>query len=205
MKTRKLMAVALCATACVTTTAFAEDDFGIESASPVTIADPVNPQPGMIFNAYNPKESMNRESLKESVVKLPSQAAIKTNVDKGENFSLDQVGKMDARVGRWEGFLKCKRATKYTFVLNKGECEGPECGFCFAVNGRVVIPAGGKQASCDVDLKIGWNKIDLVGQYYSYHNLKPLVMAFKPKGSLAEPRLLGPKDFFHDQKPEEDW
>ena len=91
MNPRKLMAVALCAAACVTTTAFAEDDFGIESASPVKIADPVNPQPGMIFNAYDYPDWMESSQLKESNSTLPKTAALKTGVDKSEKFGLFPV------------------------------------------------------------------------------------------------------------------
>jgi len=202
MNPTKLAAAALCAAACVTTTAFAEDDFGIESASPVKIADPVNPQPGMVLNAYRLERWMNWDALAESISKLPSQAAAKTMVDKSEHFSLEPIGKIQAGVGRWEGFLKCKRATTYTFVLSKEGYDGSACGFVFAVNGKVYIKKGIRQASCDVDLKVGWNKIDIVCQY---DNPKPLTMTFKPKTSTAEPRPIAPKDLFHDQKPEEDW
>lgn len=197
------MAVALCAAACVTTTAFAEEDFGIESASPVKIADPVNPQPGMVFNAYRPDRYMNWDSLKESITKLPSQPAVKTHVDKSENFSLDQLGDIKARVGKWEGFLKCKRAGTYTFVLTcQNGSSDSEDGFSFRVNGNPAISAACRQESCDVDLKVGWNKIDIVCQFYYG---KKLTLTFKPKTSLADPRPIAPKDLFHDQKPEEDW
>lgn len=209
MKRIKQIAVALCATACAFTTAFADDDFGIESATPtVKISDPINPQPGMIFNAYNPDTYMRWPQLQESIFKLPKQAAVKTQVDKMENFSLEQIGNIHARVGRWEGFLKCKRATTYTFVLSKlgpGGNDWPEVGFSLSINGKLVIPAANKQESCDVNLKVGWNKVDLVCQFFSDQGTKPLTMTFKPKESLSEPRPIGPKDFFHDQKPEEDW
>ena len=201
MNPRKLMSVALCAAACVSTTAFAADDFGIESASPVKIADPVNPQPGMILNAYFIRW-MTWDALAESISKLPSQPAAKTMVDKAEHFSLEPLGNIKAGVGRWEGFLKCKRATTYTFVLSKEGCGYADCGFVFAVNGKVYVKKGERQVSCDVDLKVGWNKIDLVCQFDS---TKPLTLTFKPKTSIAEPRSIGPRDLFHDQKPEEDW
>lgn len=205
MKTTKLMAAALCAAACVTTTAYAEDDFGIESASPVKIADPVNPQPGMVFNAYGRYSArmyyMGENELKESTSKLITRAAIKTQVDKGENFSIKQVGQMEAYMGRWEGFLKCKRSDTYTFVVSKGG-GGWDDGFSLRINGVTVIPAATTQASCDVNLNVGWNKVEIVCQYY---RADPLIMSFKPKNSLAEPRQIGPKDLFHDQKPEEDW
>ena len=53
MKTMQLMAAALCAVAFVNTASFADDN-GLEPATPppAPIADPVNPQPGMIFSAY---------------------------------------------------------------------------------------------------------------------------------------------------------
>lgn len=202
MNPRKLMAVALCAAACITTTVFAADDFGIESASPVVIVDPVNPQPGMVFNAYSPDRYMNWDAIKESISKLPSQPAVKTHVDKNEVFALNQLGGLRARVGRWEGFLKCKMAATYTFVLSLQNGIGEWDSFSFRVNGKPAIPAGSRQATCDVDLKIGWNKVELVGQFEFG---KQLNLTFKPKSSLADPRPIGPKDLFHDQKPEVDW
>ena len=110
MNPTKLMAAALCAAACVTTPAFAEDDFGIESASPIVIADPVNPQPGMLFNAYLFDRLIKDEDMKDSPVKLVSAPSVKTCVDKDEKFSLDQLKGLKANVGKWEGFLKCKSA-----------------------------------------------------------------------------------------------
>lgn len=52
MNQTKLMVLSFCTVAFVATTVFAEEDFGIESASPVTIANPVNPQPGMVLSGY---------------------------------------------------------------------------------------------------------------------------------------------------------
>ena len=201
MKIRKLMAVALCTAACVTTTAFAEDDFGIESASPVTIADPVNPQPGMVFNAYNYPNWMGQDQLKESNSKLPTTAALKTGVDKGEKFGIEISQGVNAAAIRWDGFLKCKRATTYTFLFQKKE-DYWSTGYSVRINGQSVIPAATGEKSCDVNLKVGWNKIEIVCQF-DYKT--PLAVSFKPKGSLADPRPLAPKDLFHDQKPEEDW
>ena len=201
MKTRKLMAIALCAAACVTTTAFAEDDFGIESASPVKIADPVNPQPGMVFNAYNYPNWMRDVELKDSNSKLPKTAALKTGIDAGEKFSLEISKGVNAAAIRWEGFLKCKRATTYTFLFQK-KYEYWSCGYSVRINGQLVIPAAMGEVSCDVDLKVGWNKVEIVSQF-KYHS--PLVVSFKPKGSLSDPRPIAPKDLFYDKKPEEDW
>ena len=204
MNSRKLMAVALCAAACVTTTAFAEDDFGIESASPVKIADPVNPQPGMVFNAYGPDNSPGTVEnwLKESNTKLPSAAAMKTGVDKSEKFSLDIANGVKALTVRWDGYLKCKRAATYTFLFQKRQCDGHYNGYSVRVNGHPVIPAAYGEVSCDANLKVGWNKIEIV---CIFNRTDPLELSFKPKGSLSDPRPIAPKDLFHDQKPEEDW
>ena len=208
MNPTKLMAVALCAAACVTTTAFAEDDFGIESAAPVAIADPVNPQPGMLFRAYHLDKFMNAEGMKGSISKLPSLPAVKTLVDKGEEFSLKQIGKVDAGVGMWTGFMKCKRAGAYTLTLtqptrwsgrNFGASSG---GYSLKINGRLVVPSSLKQTSVDVDLKVGWNKVDLVCQFF---RAPALTISYKPTDSLSDPRPLTPGMMFFDKKPEEDW
>ena len=194
------MAVALCATACITTTAFAEDDFGIESASPVNVADPVNPQPGMSFSAYNYPNNMNLDEMQDCHMKILRIAAAKTGVDKGEKFGIEISQDVKATVVRWEGFLKCKRAATYTFLFQRTYCGYN--GFSVRINGKPVIPSAEIQASCDVDLKVGWNKIEIIIQFGSDD---PLRMSFKPKGSLSDPRPVAPKDLFYDQKPEEDW
>ena len=211
MNPRKLMAVALCAAACVTTTAFAEDDFGIESASPVAIADPVNPQPGMLFRAYQiDNKFLNADGLKGSIAKLPSQPAVKTLVDKGEEFSLKQIGKSDAKVGMWSGFMKCKRAGAYTLTLTQptrwsGKSFGASSGgYSLRINGKPVIPASMKQTSADVNLKVGWNKVELVCQF-GVGRVPALTITYKPKDSLSEARPLTPGMMFFDKKPEEDW
>lgn len=202
MKTPKLMAVAACAAACIATTALAEDDFGIESASPVTNADPVNPQPGMVFNAYNYPNWMNEAQLKESNSKLPTMAALKTSVDKGEKFGIEVSKGVKAAAIKWDGFLKCKRATTYTFLFQKEEFSNYSNGYSVRINGQLVLPATYGESSCDVNLKVGWNKVEIVCQFYSN---APLNVSYKPKGSLSEPRVIAPKDLFHDQKPEGDW
>ena len=201
MTPRKLMAVALCAAAFVTTTMFAEDDFGIESASPVKIADPVNPQPGMVFNAYSYPNWMRRDELKESNSKLPTTASMKSGVDKSEKFGIEIAQGVKADAVRWEGFLKCKRATTDTFVFQRKD-ENWDDGYSVRINGKAMIPAAAGEASCDVNLKIGWNKIEIVSQFY---NKDPLIVSFKPKESLFDPRPIAPKDLFHDQKPEPEW
>ena len=201
MKMTRLMAVALCAAACVTTTAFAEDDFGIESASPVVIADPVNPQPGMVLSGY--KISFRKASrsawLKDSIPTLPKTPAIKTVVDKSEDFSLKPLGAAEANVGMWSGFLKCKRAGVYTLTLSGGKTINE--GYSLRVNGKTAIASGKAQSSADMALKVGWNKIELVGAF----GKKPINLSFKPKDSLSEARSLTPAMMFYDKKPEEDW
>lgn len=198
MNPTKLMSAALFVAACVTTTAIAQDDFGIESASPVVISDLVDPQPGMVFNAYNQEKWLKWNELPGSISKLLSQAAARTMVDKSEHFSLEPVGKLKCGVGRWEGYIKCKYATTYTFTLTKDGGGNYGDAFVFAVNGVVLIDKGVRQASCDANLKVGWNKIELVSQFYRSN---PLFISFKPKGYLGDPRQIGPKDLFHDQQP----
>jgi len=201
MNPRKLMAVALYAAACVTTTAFADDDFGIESASPVRIADPVNPQPGMVMNIYPCDTwSMGWENLQKIFSGLATAPAEKTGVSKSENFSIPN--QTQTKLGRWEGYLKCKRATTYTFVVNgQGKNESWD-GFSLMVNGKTMIKLAYAKEPVDVDLKLGWNKIEFVAIFGSK---KPVEIEYKPKGSLSEPRSLGPKDFFYDQKPDDVW
>jgi len=204
MNPRKLMAVVLCVTACATTV-FAEDDFGIESASPTKISDPVNPQPGMMFRAYNVGKFMNADGLKGSVARLPTIAAVKTMADKGEEFSLKQIGKSDANAGMWTGFLKCKRAGIYTLTLTQSTrvTRGTAGGYSLRVNGNQTIAAGWRETSVDVKLNVGWNRVDLVCQFSRMASA--LTISYKPKDSMSDPRPLTPGMMFYDKKPEEDW
>lgn len=207
MNTTKLISLAFCAIVSIASTVFAEDDFGIESASPAVIADPVNPQPGMIFNAYGPVKigngRSNEEWLKECHSKLPSAAAMKTGVDKNDKFSMDVAAGLSALSVRWEGFIKCKRATTYTFLFQKKVNWTFDNGYSIRINGRAVKPAAFGETTCDAALKVGWNKIEIVCIFNDKSS--PLNISFKPKGSLSDPRPIAPKDLFHDQKPEEDW
>ena len=203
MNPTKIMAVALCAAACVTTTAFAEDDFGIESASPVVIADPVNPQPGMVLSGYK-VVTANDNWYKDCVASLPKTPAIKTIVDKSEDFSLKPLGKTESNVGMWSGFLKCKRAGVYTLTLTGGNNFSE--GYSLRVNGRQAIVVGRGQNSADVTMKVGWNKVELVCKFGAGRSSNSrLNVAYKPKESLSDARPLTPAMLFHDQKPEEDW
>lgn len=207
MNPRKLMAVALCAAACVTTAMYAEDDFGIESATSSAIDGPVNPQPGMMLRAYQLGKFMKTDELKGSISKLPSLPAAKTLVDKGEEFSLKQIGKTGASVGMWSGFMKCKLAGEYTLTLTQPARHGFRVnalsgGYSLRINGKPVVPASMKQTSVDVNLKVGWNKVELVCQF---GKAPALTISYKPKDSLSDPRPLTPGMMFYDKKPEEEW
>lgn len=205
MKHRKpnpLLCGALCAVIALCASfvhAAEEEDFGIESASPVMIADPVNPQPGMVFNAYKLDKWMDAKALPASNDKLPSLPAAKTGLDKGERFV--RAEGTEAGVMRWEGFLKCKRAAVYTFTFSKPPHYFRN-GYSVRINGKPALGAAEAETSCDAALQVGWNKVEIVCQF---EGAEPLTVSYKPKGSLSDPRPLAPKDLFHDQKPEEDW
>lgn len=205
MNPTKLLTIVLCLVACLaTTTVFAaDDDFGIVSATPTVIADPVNPQPGMLFNAYSYSDWMNDSKMKECHTTLPKMAARKTGVDKSDKFGIEVADGVDAMAIKWEGFLKCKRAATYTFLFQKPSdyCRASN-GYSVKINGQLVIPVDWDESSCDVNLKVGWNKVEIVGQFCRKF---PLKITFRPKGSLSEPRPIAPKDLFYDKKPEEDW
>ena len=129
------------------------------------------------------------------------QVFLKTGVDKNEKFSIDIATGVSALTIRWEGFLKCKRAATYTFLFQKRE-RNIWNGYSVRINGKTAIPAACGEATCDSTLKVGWNKIEIL---CIFDEKTPLNVSFRPKGSLAEPRPIAPKDLFHDQKPEEDW
>lgn len=201
MKTIKLMVTALCVTACIATTAFAEDDFGIEAASPEMASDPVNPQPGMKADAYNFKYISPKQyrQMTSSLDALRKMSAVRTYVDKSENFSRAGVqGNIGLHTIKWEGFIKCKRSATYTFSF------GNRDSYSFYVNGRKHIDSCFRQTSRDIDLKAGWNHVVIIA-HMGLHGRNNLVVTYRPKGSLSDPRPIAPKDLFHDQKPEEDW
>ncbi len=105
----------------------------------------------------------------------------------------------------WSGFMKCKRAGAYTLTLTqptKVHVLSGLGGYSLRVNGKAVIAAAWRQTSVDVDLKVGWNKIDLVCQF---GRAPALSITYKPKDSLSEARPLTPGMMFFDKKPEEDW
>ena len=196
MKT--LMVAALAVAAVGANIAFAEEDDGIVSAAPV-IADPVNPQPGMLANAYNIGCYRNSEwranAALDALAKSPS---VKTYVDTTTSFTRAGVPKeIRTNVIKWEGFIKCKRATSYTFSFDNSGW------YSFYVNGRQCIEIGDGQQSLDADLKLGWNKVVFVAKLEGVN--RKFTVGYRPKGSMSDPRSLSPGMMYYDKPVEEDW
>lgn len=198
MNPTKLMAVALCAAACVTTTAFAEDDDLVAPANVKAIADPVNPKLGMVFKGYN-EESQYGDKLKELGSFLEKASPVKSTIVDTEQFSFEHFLK-DVKIyqGVWEGFLKCKRSAKCTILLQQGGSGYSDPAFILFVNGTLAVSGRG-QASIDVNLKAGFNHIKVVAQ-----TKFPVTVSLTPVGSTKEPKPLSPAMMWHDEKPEDD-
>ena len=198
MNPRKLMAVALCAAACVTTTAFAEDDL-VSSANTTVIAEPVNPKPGMVFKGYNLdcyySYSKEFQSLKAT---LASAAPVKSTVVTSEQFTY-KAFQDGARIqqGVWEGFLKCKRKAQCTFLM-KMRGGTTSSGFLLYVNGKKVI-GGAEQQSANVDLNVGFNHIVIISQA----EYNPVEVFLSPVGSTKDPNPLSPAMMFYEDKEPE--
>ena len=88
-----------------------------------------------------------------------------------------------------------------TFLLNKGDADDWGNGYSMRINNDLTGTGCGQNAM-DADLKVGWNTVEIVCQF---KDKAPLIISFRPKGSLSDPRTIAPKDLFHDEKPEEDW
>ena len=214
MRTTRLMAVAACAVACTTVMAFADndDDIGIVPATPLSSSTGfkqalINPKTGMIFSAYGGYNWMDftdgqkmRAALKDSFSFLPKEPAVKTGVDKSGKFTIACANGVSTQAIRWEGFLEMKKAGKYTFLVQKN-VDGYEwlCGYAIAVNGKVCTASFG-QDSFDVDLMIGFNKVEIVTLLPRYDSVKnaPLLISMKRKGSLIEPVQLSPGLFCYE-------
>ena len=185
MKTRKLMAVALCAAAFVTTTAFAEEDSLVASAATMSIADPVNPKPGMLFKGYN----FDVDSDKLQSTLTDKIAARTTTVVKSDQFSIASPNQS----GVWEGYLKCNRSAKCTILVERdnGNCV-------LFVNGKCVarLRSGGNCVDY-VDMKAGFNHVKLFASH-----LGSISVSLKPAESTKDPKPFSPKDLFYDEKPE---
>ena len=176
-------------------------EYGIEVASVTYVPDPVNPQSGMIANAYVVEECMDKDMLQKSNLELPEMSSVKTLVDKGDTFSLNLATDTDATVMRWDGFIRCKRTVTCTFLLSKGNSDDWDNGYSIRINNH-LIGTGYGQNAVDVALKVGWNRVEIVCQF---KDKTPLNISLKPKESLKEPRSLTPAMMFHDQKPEYVW
>lgn len=196
MKT--LMAAALAVAAIGANVAFAEEDDGIVSAAPA-IADPVNPQPGMLFNGYalKPFGGRNFDSMYDSIKSAPS---VKTAVTTADKLSFDMYKDVQIVQGKWEGFLKCKLPKEYTFVVQQKNVCGPAMGYQMYVNGTLLVSGEG-QHSANVKLKVGFNKIVVVAQGLNY----PVSISYRPSGSLDNPRSLTPAMMFYDKPVTEEW
>ena len=196
MNPTKLMAVALCAAACVTTTAFAEDDLLVDSAAPKVIAEPVNPKPGLIFKGYN-KNEIYGEKFKDVDSILASATPLNTVVVTSDKFSFEQfLNDLKLKQGVWEGFLKCKRSAKCTILVKQKNLYGS--GFQVYVNGKWVT-GGYEQRSGEVNMKPGFNHIKVISQ-----TIAPVEIFLSPSGSTNPPKPLSPAMMYHDEKPEDD-
>ena len=192
------MVAALAVAAVGANVAFAEEDDGIVSAAPA-IADPINPQPGMLANAYQINWRMlpqyREKTTLSALAKAPS---VKSYADKGDAFARSAVLQgADVNVIKWEGFIKCKRAASYTFSF------GSKGLYSFYVNGRQYADACKQQVSRDLDLKLGWNKIVIVANITGGGS--KLAVEYRPKGSMSDPRPLSPGMLFYDKPVEEEW
>lgn len=196
---KKLMVAALAVAAIGANIAFAEEDDGIVSAAPA-IADPVNPQQGMLANAYQISyhRRIDQYKAKTTLSALSKTPSVKSFADKDTSFARGCVPeKSDINVIKWEGFLKCKRAATYTFSFESRD------SYSFYVNGQQCIDNCYRQESRDVNLKIGWNKIVIVA--YMDSSKSKLSVQYRPKGSMSDPRPLSPAMMFYDKPVEEEW
>lgn len=193
----KTLMVAVLAVATVgANVAFAEEDDGIISAAPA-IADPINPQPGMLFNGYALRNvgGRNFSSLPESLKTAPS---VKTAVTTADKLSFNIYKDVEIRQGKWEGFLKCKLPKEYTFVVQ--QARSSSTGYYLYLNGVKVLSGEG-QTSANVKLKVGFNKIVVIAQGQRW----PVSISYRPAGSLDDPRPLTPAMMFYDKPIKEDW
>ena len=199
---KKLICGALC-TAIVFggASAFAEDDDIVADASSSEIANPVNPKPGMVFRGYNLDTQYNDkfQTLKST---LATAAPVKSTVVSSEQFSFETfLEEVRINQGVWEGFLNCKRTAQCTF-LAKQEGDYSGGGFLLYVNGKKVIGNSGTgQQSANVNLKAGFNHIEIISQAQN-----PVEVFLSPVGSTKPPKQLSPaiSNMFYDDKEPDD-
>ena len=203
MKTFLMAALAVAAVGA--NVVFAEEDDGIVSAAPV-IADPVNPQPGMLCTAYCHGDVSGSDRWSRMLPTLEKAPSVRTYVDKGAAFTRTGVEKsLQTNVLKWEGFIKCKRSATYAFTLTSIYDEDRIGGeqYYFAVNGKEIAKCGDHQNTYSADLKIGWNKVVVIFECDDAG--KRVDIKYRPNGSTSDPRPLTPGVLYHDEKPEEEW
>ncbi len=193
MNSVKAMTLALCAAACSVMTAFGDGAAPVATASSTTIADPVNPKPGLVFKGYDVRAG-HFEDLPSILEKT---AAVKMTVVTDDKFAYGNFQNVHIGQGVWEGFVQCKRSANCTILVQQASYNG--CGYILFVNGKRIC-CGHGQMSRLVDLKVGFNHIKLVAQNAG-HN--PVLIRIKATGSVKEPKQLTPKVMFHDEKPDD--
>ena len=213
MNTHKLLAAGLCVMACTVVTisvdagnhpravrtrgnsAVSSSTASDALASPsVTISDPVNPKPGMVFNGYN----MRYANVADMPSVFEKVAAVKTTIVADGKFSYEYFKDVEISQGVWEGFLKCKRSANCTVLVRQARYNG--CWYGLFINGKKIVTGHG-QTSATVDLKVGFNHILLVAQNAGTH--APVSISLKATDSTREPKPLTPKDLWYDEKPDE--
>ena len=164
---------------------------------------PINPQGGTVYRVYNLQRWMDTADMKKSLFQLQSMPSVRTMVDKSDKFALHAFDQSSCNVGMWEGFLKCKRKMTVTFILDQlSLCERTHSGYSMWVNGNCAVPASCKQTCVNVDMMVGFNKIQIVCQF----DRSPMLnISYKPMDSLSEARPIAPKSMFYNKNPEADW
>ena len=171
-----------------------KDDLVIGPSSRIVmVADPVNPQPGMLIKVYDFPVGKIDFSLGTDQLSIINPK--RTGVDRSDQFLLAIVEEPDATFVQWEGFIKCKRSATCTFTLCKPDADVNGGSIALYVNGLCAALFDQETCSCDVELKAGFNKVEIVCPTFRNGCLD---VAIKPKESAREPRKLAPKDLFCD-------
>lgn len=148
---------------------------------------------------------------------IPSLAKFYDNDATGfeKNVSADKnTAGVKYNIIKWEGYLKIKKAGKYSFMLGypvvnqydtilPGQFR-PECAL--VINDQEVVVAKGDQDWLHLDLKSGMNKFSLVtlpGNFSSSgENAK---VYYHPCDSMEELREIRPNDIFHCLEGKSGW
>lgn len=216
MKMTKLTTIALCAVACTVATMSAEgnvrgrrlragdnpaptaatasDDIIDSATPPPTIADPVNPKPGVVFKGYDIR---TRGDLSELPTTLEKSPTVKMTVVTDGRFSYGKFKDVNINQGVWEGYLKCKRSANCTVLVQQA---GVGTAYVILINGQKFIMGSG-QVSRTIDLKAGFNHFKIIG--HCADDRFPVCISIKATESTKDPKPLTPKDMFYDEKPDE--